>query len=233
MNERRSTVLLWTIFVILVALLFVFGMGWADGQEAPRRASGRLAPGPDSTATPTPTITPTPDPCAACPDPDGFSCQMWPVMCYACWEQCGRPIATPTPTRTPTRTKTPTPPPPTPTPTPNGPPCALHATKGENVYLIAFYAHESPTLGKRYTFTTPAMWIPAGYQANPCPCEGRPIGFEWRIAATDELLLGCGDTSHVYPRSPTPTPTPPPFELFRDGFESGDTGRWSAAVGGA
>jgi hypothetical protein len=101
--------------------------------------------------------------------------------------------------------------------------------EGENVYLIAFYAHESPIRGKRYTYTTPTMWIPPGYQANPCPCEGYPIGFEWRISRNGELLKTCGDTSPVYPRTPTPVPT----GIFSDGFESGTTGKWSASIGGA
>lgn len=73
-------------------------------------------PTPVKTPTRTPTITPTPDPsnpCPQCPDPNGFSCQMWPEVCYQCWAACGHPLATPTPTRTAT------PRPPTPTSTPN------------------------------------------------------------------------------------------------------------------
>lgn len=75
-----------------------------------------VTPTPSKTPTRTPTITPTPDPsnpCPQCPDPLGFSCQMWPQMCYQCWSDCGHPLATPTPTRTAT------PRPPTATPTPN------------------------------------------------------------------------------------------------------------------
>lgn len=158
---------------------------------------------------------------------------MWPDACYFCWEECGQPQASPTPTRTHTPTKTPTPPPPPPTPTPNGPPCTLRVGAGENVYLIAFYAHESPVLGRRYTFTTPSMWVPPGYFANPCPCEGHPIGFEWRVSRNGELLKACGDTSLVYPRTPTATPTPivVPDEIFVDGFESGSTNSWSRTEG--
>lgn len=54
------------LILIVIALLFILAglsVGTAYGQET-RRPSGRLKPGPDSTATPTPTATPSPTPAA-------------------------------------------------------------------------------------------------------------------------------------------------------------------------
>lgn len=73
---------------------------------------------PVATETPIPppvyTFTPTPDPCDDCPVPGTIWCDMYPVECAACWEECGQPTPTPGP-------PTATPPPPTSTPTPGGP----------------------------------------------------------------------------------------------------------------
>lgn len=93
-REFRS----WGVILVLVAFLFALAalsVHQAWGQEAPRRPSGRIAPGPDSTPTSTPTLTPT-----WTPTPTNTP----------------TPTVTPTPTNTPTPTRTPTP---TPTPYPD------------------------------------------------------------------------------------------------------------------
>ena len=231
----------------LVALIVIIGAIALVPLESDslqiRRPSGTRIPGPLWTPTSTPTITPTPTPtstpvgCSECPPQDSLSCLMWPESCRQCWEDCGQPMATPTPTPTPTRTPTKTPVGPTPTPTPNGPECVLHGyalnNPGEFVYLVAIYAHESPTFGVRYTFTTDAFWVGFADAARPCPCQGYPIGFEWHIARNGELIKACGDTITIYPRSPTPAPTPTPvpnIEIFSDGFENGGVENWSNAT---
>lgn len=220
----------------LIVILAVAISASAGTPPQVRTVTGTRIPGPTWTPTLTPTLTPTPtetpiDPCAGCPDLDSWSCQMWPQTCYQCWEDCGNPQATPTPTRTRTPTATATP---TITPTPVGPPCILHVDGPGSIYLVAFWAHESPTYGERYTFAAPSLSVPPGpHSARPDGVEGYPIGYEWWNAVSGELLKSCGDTSKIYPRTPTPTPTPPPSSIFADGFESGDTSRWSSTVGGA
>jgi len=251
MSRERVRRLLW-ILIVLTVLLLLSVSGFAQV----RTPSGTRIPGPTWTPTPTstptptatmtftptrtatatrtptmtrtPTNTPGPDPCAECPDPASFSCQMWPDPCYQCWADCGQPQATPTPTRTPTRTATPIP---TATPTPVGPPCVLYVTGPGEVYLVGIWAHESTVFGERYTYRSAAMHVNAGSQAaRPGPVEGYPIGYEWWDATSGTLLKSCGDTSRVYPRTPTPTPTPPPDVIFTDGFETGDVSKWSSST---
>ena len=179
-----------------------------------RRPAGRRIPI-LATSTPTPTTTatptPTPGPCDHCPDPESFTCQMWPNLCFQCWEDCGEPIATHTPTPTPAPTRTPTPPP---TPTPNGPACELVSPAGGTVYLVAYYEHESSTSGTRYQFQTAPVAIPPGSTARPCPCQGHPVGFRW-YSSDGSILKTCGDTSTKH------------LHIFSDGFESGDLGKWT------
>jgi hypothetical protein len=106
--------------------------------------------------------------------------------------------------------------------TPVIPDCPLRVTDGAaTIYLVAIYAHESPTYpGMRYTFETDSMIIAPGEVATPCPCEGYPIGFEWYYIppnftkSAGVVVKECGDTGRPYPR------------IFKDGFESGDTSRW-------
>ena len=106
------------------------------------------------------------------------------------------------------------------------PECPLRADADASVYVIAIYAHESEVDGVRYTYQSPPLLLPVGHVANPCPCEGYPIGFEWYHVApefsksVDVLVKSCGDTSRVYPF------------IFKDGFESGTTARWSSTIGG-
>ena len=190
----------------MIPLLLMLMLG-VSGQDI-LRPTGRMAPG---TPAPTPTVTPTPDPCADCPEPDGFSCAMWPMVCYQCWEDCGRPIATPTVTPTPTKTPTPTPPP---TPTPQGPACELLLPSGGVVYMVAYYLHESSVSGTRYSFQTVPVGVVPGSTLRPCPCEGHPVGFEW-YTSDGVLLKSCGDTSTKH------------WHIFSDGFESGDLEAWN------
>lgn len=190
-----------------------------DPPELIRRPTGRYSPAlatatPTATPATTATATPTPDPCDACPDPESFSCLMWPNICFQCWEDCGSPIATHTPTPPPTPTKTPTPPP---TPTPHGPACELELPVGGTVYLVAFYEHESSTSGTRYHYQTAPVAVDPGSTIRPCPCQGSPVGFKW-YAAGGTLLKSCGDTSTAH------------WHIFSDGFETGNTGRWSQTV---
>ena len=172
------------------------------GQEV-HRPTGRLIPG---EVTP----TPTPDPCAACSDPDSFTCQAWPLACYQCWEDCGSPIATHTPTPPPVPTRTPTPPP---TPTPQGPACALPVSSGAEVYLVAYYLHESNVQGVRYSHQTEPASVAPGAIISPCPCQGHPVGFKW-YTSWGVLLKTCGDTSTRH------------WHIFSDGFESGNLEEW-------
>lgn len=170
------------------------------------------------------TPTPTPDPCAGCPSPTSIGCTVNYPACVACWEACGRPIATPTPTPTvtPTATATPTP---TPTPQPgcNAPDCDLTSTAAATVYLVAVFAHEDPARpGTRYTYQTLPQTLVPGMVARPGPYEACPIGFEWfhvpPVFPTEQELLPakiCGDTGRVFPF------------IFDDGFETGNTTRWS------
>jgi hypothetical protein len=208
------------------ALVFlIVGVALVLTAQETRRPSGRAAPAlatETPTITPTPTVTPTmtpttdPDPCSGCPEPGGFICELWPDACYACWEDCGDPIATHTPTRTHTPVATSTP---TPTPTPQGPACPLVLPGGGAVYLIAYYEHESSVQGTRYADHVGPVFLPPGATARPCrpPCEGHPVGFEW--FTTDGVLIkSCGDTSTAH------------WHLFSDGFESGDLGAWT--IGG-
>lgn len=234
MTERRVRRLMW-ILIVLIALLF---LSVTSGFAQVRTVTGTRIPGP--TWTPTATITPTPeptstptptpaDPCAECPEPNTLSCFINEPRCIQCWEDCGRPIATPTPTRTPTRTPTPMP---TATPTPHpGPPCTLHVSGPGRVFLVGIWAHEWPVEGRRWTYTSENLVVAAGQQVlNPRYVQGYPIGFEWWDAVSGTLLKSCGDTGRVYPRSPTPTPTPVPDTIFSDGFETGTTARWSSST---
>jgi hypothetical protein len=204
----------------LLAFLIV-GMALNLNAQETRQPSGRRIPAlatetptitPTITPTPTvtPTITPTPDPCADCPPPESPVCQMWPLMCFQCWEDCGQPIATHTPTPIPTATRTPTPPP---TPTPQGPACALPLPSGGTIYLVAFYEHESDAQGTRYSFQTAPVWVAPGSTARPCPCEGYPVGFQW-YTSDGVLLKSCGDVTTKH------------WHLFSDGFETGDVSKW-------
>lgn len=182
-------------------LLLILSVTSSLSAQEIRRPTGRMAPG-------------EADPCAACPAPDSFTCQAWPMACYQCWEDCGSPIATHTPTPLPTRTPTPPPPP---TPTPNGPACELGLPNGGSVYLIAFYLHESEQRGVRYSYRTASISVSPGSLLRPCPCEGHPVGFEWHTA--DGRLLGsCGDTATEIEA------------IFEDGFETGNTKAWGVAV---
>lgn len=178
----------------------------------------------------TPTPTPKPPGCEDCPDPNSVGCAINYPVCLQCWENCGHPIATPTPTPTATATPTNTP---TPTPTPWVPPewceeieCELRTTNAGTVYLIGVWAHEDPAQpGMRYTFQAPPQTLEPGEVARPGPFEGCPIGYEWWYQPPDfskanALVKSCGDTDRRYPR------------IFQDGFESGNTGRWSATIGG-
>ena len=199
-------------------LLVLFVVSGLRGQEiirpTGRRISGLVALTPTPTTTPTPTITPTitptPDPCDECPEPGGTICEMWPEACYACWEDCGSPIATHTPTYTPTLVATYTP---TPTPTPQGPACPLILPTGGTVYLVAFYLHTIDD-DTRYSYQTLSIVVPPGMTARPCrpPCEGIPVGFKW-FNGSGVLLKSCGDTIKN-------------LDIFKDGFESGDWGEW-------
>ena len=173
----------------MISLILALGM---SGQ-AILYPTGRVMPG---------------DPCAACPDPDSFTCQMWPATCYQCWEDCGSPIATPTVTPTPTNT------PPPPTPTPHGPTCELRLPGSGLVYLTAYYKHESSTQGTRYTFETTSKELRPGEVARPCPCEGTPVGFTWSFTTTGKPFMECGDTGWKH------------WHIFSDGFESGDLEAW-------
>ena len=97
--------------------------------------------------------------------------------------------------------------------------CPLTVTATADIYLIAIYAHEASP-GVRYVYQTAPMTIHPGEVANPCPCEGYPIGFEWHWVVPEfekasTLVKSCGDTSRVYPK------------IFADGFESGGTERWN------
>lgn len=72
---------LWGVILLVVALMYIIVALEVYGQEAPRQPSGRIAPGPDSTATPTPTNTPVPTPTATptpIPDPVERPCQYVP-----------------------------------------------------------------------------------------------------------------------------------------------------------
>jgi len=186
--------------------------GLLAGQEV-RRPSRRVMPStgsptatPTQTPTQTPTPTPDPDPCSQCPDPNSLACTIAWNSCVQCWEDCGQPIATPTPTPSPTHP---------PTPTPNGPACELTFATSSEIYLVTYYAHESPTdQGKRYFHQTAPALIPPGSNVRPCPCEGYPIGFEWRSANDNQIIKSCGDTNLSYPH------------IFSDGFESGNTEEW-------
>ena len=214
---------------LLAVMLLIPAMVSAQELPPPRHPTGRAialsetyTPTPTMTPTPTPTVTPTPDPCADCPAPDDWACIMWPEACYQCWEDCGHPIATHTPTPIPSPTRTPTPPPPTPTPTPQGPECELTTAAVEAIHLRAFYAHESSALGSKWVSVTAPVTVPVGTLLRPCPCEGRPIGFEWvvTLAGGPVVVKACGDTDPIYYG----------LLIFQDGFESGDTGRWSMVV---
>jgi hypothetical protein len=213
----------------LLALVVLTAVKTVSGQEEPLRPSDRAIPG----ATYTP--TPEPDQCSECPVPGSFPCEMWPEWCYQCWADCGDPQASPTPTPPPTPTATATPPA---TPTPNGPTCELYLPAGGTIYLVVYYEHESERLGEAYSYTvgptaisgvktTPAKVLP-GSLVRPCPCEGHPVGFSWHDNTSGAVLKRCGITETVYP--PTPTPTPGPELIFRDGFETGDTSRWTREV---
>ena len=227
---KEDFILLWRLSsrVVSVAALFIVSLDagytiaeWAFPQEV-RRPSGRAIPGPTwtptatLTPTPTPTPTPEPDPCSGCMEPGSYWCEMLPEICYQCWEDCGNPQATPTPTRTSTPTRTPTP---QATPTPNGPACELSAPSGA-IYLVAYYAHESEVRGVRYSYKTAPVTYRPGRTVKPCPCQGFPIGFEWFTVA-GAVLKSCGDTSTAHWHS----------HIFSDGFETGDTDRWSLVVG--
>jgi hypothetical protein len=173
------------------------------------------------------TPTPTPNPCAACPAPGSIGCIVNEPACIACWEACGQPIATPTPTPTNTPTVTATP---TATPTPWAPPancdvveCDLRSTNAGTVYLIAVFEHQDPARpGMRYTCQTPPQTLEPGKVARPGPYDACPVGFEWwhippdfTLSVGDVLVKSCGDTDRLHPH------------FFSDGFETGDTSRWS------
>jgi len=107
------------------------------------------------------------------------------------------------------------------------PECPLSVDSAATIYMVAIYAHEDAARpGMRYTFQAPPQTLEPGSVARPCPCEGYPIGFEWYHVApefsksVDVLVKSCGDTSRVYPF------------IFKDGFESGTTARWSSTIGG-
>lgn len=95
------------------------------------------------------------------------------------------------------------------------------------IYVVAIWAHEDPAApGRRYTFTSwPGKTLGLMQVASPCPCEGYPIGFEWYMVPPEfektipVLVKSCGDTSRIYPF------------IFSDGFELGDTSRWSTPSG--
>lgn len=185
--------------IILLLVLLVL-----PGQEI-HRPTGRVAPG---TPAPTATPSPTPDPCAACPAPDSFTCQMWPLICYQCWEDCGHPIATPTPT------PTATPPPPTATPTPQGPECILTTPSTGTYQLFASYLHEDEEEHGLRWVSKPKVTVPFGVTLRPCPCEGIPVGFRW-VSSLIGTIKECGDTGTVFPF------------IFSDGFESGNLEAWN------
>jgi hypothetical protein len=188
-----------------------------SGQEI-HRPAGRMIPG---EVTP----SPAPDPCDACPDPDSFTCAMWPEVCYRCWEDCGSPIATPTPT--PTRTPTPTP-----TLAPGECRFSLPVDPGhpKEVYAVGYYLHESETPGVRYRSNPPLTY---DKDANTLSAAhiGRPVAVEWyaRLRGVGEyqVVSTCGV---VPPLAIPPTPTPTPSFIFKDGFESGNTKAWSKVV---
>ncbi len=203
----------WRWMVTLV-LSFV-SVGVIVGEQAARRPSGRLVPG---SPVPTATITPTPDPCAGCPAPGSFTCAMWPLVCFQCWEDCGRPIATHTPTPIPVQ--------PTRTPQP-GPECVLHMTGPGRVLLVAVWAHGDAARPLRYTYEVFPRDVPPGsYRGDPDEVEGTPVGYEWWDANSIIMVKSCGDTGRIFVH-----PNHPGL-VFADGFETGDSSRWSSEAGG-
>ena len=83
---------LWGVILLVVALMYIIVALEVYSQEAPRRPSGRIAPGPDSTPTSTPTLTPTRTPTPTntptptpYPDPVERACEYvespWGIPC--------------------------------------------------------------------------------------------------------------------------------------------------------
>lgn len=106
------------------------------------------------------------------------------------------------------------------------PECPLTVSDGAaSVYLVAIWAHEDPNnLGMRYTVQAQPQTLEPGQVATPT-YEGYPIGFEWHhvppifpTSKTATIVKSCGDTGRVFP------------PVFSDGFEGGDTSRWTRSV---
>lgn len=85
-----------------------------------------------------------------------------------------------------------------------------------------YYLHENPP-GERHIYTTPTITV-TNSTVTITDIEGYPVAVRWyvRSRAGDEfhLVKTCGEV-----------PDPIFLAIFSDGFESGDTGRWSLEVG--
>ena len=81
------------------------------------------------------------------------------------------------------------------------------------MYLVAFYEHTIDD-DTRYSYQTVSVIADSGMTLRPCrpPCEGHPVGFAW-FSGDGVLLKLCGDTVKN-------------LAIFKDGFESGDSGEW-------
>jgi hypothetical protein len=116
--------------------------------------------------------------------------------------------------------------------TPDPPDCELRTTAAATIWLVSVFAHEDPANpGHRYIHTTDKLTIEPGEVARTCyqtgrqpaPCEGWPIGFEWHweipeFSKASALVKTCGETGRIFP------------PIFSDGFETGNTSRWTRTV---
>lgn len=105
--------------------------------------------------------------------------------------------------------------------------CALNVPTGtHHVMMTAYYQHQDPSRVTRpYTSTASAYVIGPRYldvftghdcvEGEPC-APGYPAAIEWWIDGV--AIQSCGEI---------PWPTTPD-RIFRDGFEVGETSRWSA-----
>jgi hypothetical protein len=106
------------------------------------------------------------------------------------------------------------------------PECPATVVGTVEIYLTAHYLHEHPR-GLYWVYTTPTRIITDEVLAIT-DVDGTPVGYRWwarpygtvsKADAEFEMVKECGEI----PVQPYPF-------IFSDGFESGDTRRWSSQV---
>lgn len=88
--------------------------------------------------------------------------------------------------------------------------CPAHTC---SIDLVVWYMHPSPVDGEVYRYEIKEHRVPAAtlaWELNAHP-EGAPVGIVWKDHTAGAIVRQCGVN---------------PTEVFRDGFESGDTRAW-------